>query len=61
MIVATPNLRLQSVWAKQTYLLEDLRIDLEAIKNLDKSVVERCVEAGKKKEELKCLLRLIDN
>ncbi|MDR1198255.1 MAG: hypothetical protein LBK94_04480 [Prevotellaceae bacterium] len=61
MIVATPNLRLQSVRAMQTYLLEDLRIDLDAIKNLDKSIVEQCIEAGKKKEELKCLLRLIEN
>ncbi|MDR1198961.1 MAG: hypothetical protein LBK94_08150 [Prevotellaceae bacterium] len=55
MIVTTPNMRLQSVRAMQTYLLEDLRIDLEAIKNLDKSIVERCVEAGKKKGELKWL------
>jgi hypothetical protein len=61
MIATTPNLCLQSVRAMQTYLLEDLRIDLEAVKNLDKSVVERCVEAGRKKGELKCLLRLIDN
>jgi hypothetical protein len=50
LIVATPNLRLQSVKAMQKYLTEDLRIDLEAIKNLDKSVVEQCVEAGKKKK-----------
>jgi hypothetical protein len=57
MIVTTPNLRLQSVRAMQTYLLEDLRIDLEVIKNLDKSVVERCVETRKKKMGLRLLLK----
>jgi hypothetical protein len=56
LIVATPNLRLQSVKAMQKYLTEDLRVDLEAVKNLDKSVVEQCAEAGKKKRELETLL-----
>jgi hypothetical protein len=60
MIVTTPNLRLQSMRATQTYLLEDLRIDLEAIKNLDESIVEQCVELGRKKIELGWLLRFLE-
>jgi predicted transcriptional regulator of viral defense system len=59
MIIATPNLRLQSVKAMQNYLTEDLRIDFEVLKNLDKEIVRQCVEVGKKKEELKCLLKFL--
>ncbi len=56
MIVATPNLRIQSVKAMQKYLTEDLRIDVEVLKNLDKEIVRECVEVGKKKNELGLLL-----
>ena len=56
MIVATPNLRLQSVKAMQNYLTEDLRIDVEELRKLDREVVRECVEVGRKKGELKLLL-----
>jgi len=59
MIVATPNLRLQSVRALQTYLFEDLRIELDIVRNFDKKIVEQCIEVGKKKGELELLLRLL--
>ncbi len=52
MIVATPNLRLQSVKAMQKYLTENLRIEVEVLKTLDKDIVRKCVEVGKKKGEL---------
>jgi len=61
MIVATPNLRLQSVKAMQKYLTDDLRIDLDMAKGLDKNIVSQCVEIGKKKTELNVLLKFIDN
>ena len=57
MIVATPNLRLQSVKAMQNYLTEDLRMDVDVLKTLDKDIVRRCVEVGKKK--LNQLLKLL--
>ncbi len=59
MIVATPNLRLQSVKAMQKYLTEDLRIDFEVLKTLDKDIVRECVEVGRKKGELRLLLQLL--
>ena len=58
MIVATPNLRLQSVRAMQNYLTEDLRIDIDALQTLDKEIVRQCVEVGRKKTELKLLYEL---
>ena len=59
MIVATPNLRLQSVKAMQNYLIEDLRIDFDVLKTLDKEIVGQCVDVGKKKGELIQLLKLL--
>jgi len=61
MIVATPNLRLQSVIAMQSYLTEDLRIDFDILKTLDKNIVSQCIEVGKKKRELEWLLRFLEN
>ena len=60
MIVATPNLRLQSVKAIQNYLTEDLRIDFDVLKSLDKNIIAQCVEVGKKKVELTQLLKFIE-
>jgi hypothetical protein len=51
MIVSTPNLRLQSVKALQSYLTDDLRIDFDTAKNLDKTIVNQCIKVGKKKNE----------
>ena len=61
MIVATPYLRLQSVRAMQDYLTEDLRIDFDMAKSLDKTIVNQCIEAGKKKTELKWLLKFLES
>jgi len=61
MIVSTPNLRIQSVKAMQNYLTEDLRIDFEVARNLDKNIVNQCVEAGKKKNELRQLLNFLSD
>ncbi|MCL2154502.1 MAG: hypothetical protein FWH53_02435 [Leptospirales bacterium] len=60
MIIVTPNLRLQSVWAMQNYLTENLRIDFDAAKNLDKNIVSQCIEVGKKKNELKQFLKFLE-
>jgi len=61
MIVSTPNLRLQSVKAMQSYLTEDLRIDFDTLNTLDKDIVGQCVEVGKKKGELGLLLNFLKN
>ena len=61
MIVTTPYLRLQSVRAMHDYLIEDLRIDFDMVKNLDKSVVNQCIGAGKKKTELRWLLKFLES
>ena len=60
MIVTTPNLRLQSVRAMQSYLTENLRIDFDAFKTLDKDLARQCIETGKKKTELELLLKILE-
>jgi predicted transcriptional regulator of viral defense system len=60
LIVATPNLRLQSVKAMQTYLEEDLRIDFSILQNIDTEIIRQCIETGKKKGELTILLRFFE-
>ena len=59
MIDATSNLRLQSVNATQRYLTENLRIDFEVLKNLDKDIVRQRIEVGKKKTELSWLFKIL--
>jgi len=59
LIVATPNLRLQSTKAMQIFLEEDLRIDFSDWQNIDTEIFRQCVEAGRKKEELGLLLKLL--
>ena len=61
MIVATPNLRLQSARAMQEYLTENLRLDFDTAKSLDKSIVSQCVKVVKKKTELNWLLKFLEN
>ena len=59
LILATPNLRLQSVKAMSIYLEESLRIDFSDWQNIDMEVIKQCIEMGRKKGELELLLKLL--
>jgi hypothetical protein len=58
LILATPNLRLQSVKAMQIFLEEDLRIDFSVLQSIDMETIRQCVEAGRKKGALELLLKI---
>jgi len=60
LILSTPHLRLQSVHAVQVYLEDDLRIDFSVLQNIDKDIIRQCSETGKKKGELKFLLKFFE-
>jgi predicted transcriptional regulator of viral defense system len=60
LILATPNLRLQSVKAMQAYLEDDLRIDFSAVQNFDLDIIRQCIEVGRKKGELGWLLKFLE-
>ncbi|MBP1672830.1 MAG: hypothetical protein H6Q25_645 [Bacteroidetes bacterium] len=59
LIVSTSHLRIQSLKAMQSYLLEDLRIEQEWIKDLDLDIVYQSIPFSKKKNELNFLAQVI--
>ena len=60
LILATPNLRLQSVKAMRIYLEEDLRVDFSGL-NINIEIIRQCVEKGRKKMELSLLLTFLSD
>jgi len=59
MISATPRLRIQSQNALKTYLEDDLRFEISSLKEMNQDIIKECIDAGKKKEILKLLLKLV--
>jgi len=61
LIVSTSHIRLQSLKAMQSYLMEDLRIEKECINDLDLDIVYQSIPFSKKKNELHFLAQVITN
>lgn len=59
LILATPNLRLQSLKAVQKYLEDDLRIDFSMVQDIDFDIIRQCVQLGRKKMELGLLEKFL--
>lgn len=59
LIIHTPNLNLRFQKDLLLYLEEDLRFDMEAFYQMDKSIFEHCIKVGRKKSTLTNLLKLI--
>jgi hypothetical protein len=59
LIVTTPRLNFQSVKAVETYLADDLRLDMSAFAAMNKTTIEQCVATGKKRKALELLLKLL--
>ena len=49
----------QSVSALERFFEEDMRIDIDDIRQMDSRIIHRCMELGNKKQTLKNLLKLI--
>lgn len=60
LILSKNNFRIQSLKAMKTYLEEDLRMELSAIKTYDTNIIQKCIELGRKKNELKLLLKILE-
>jgi hypothetical protein len=61
MIICPQNIRIQLVKTMKTFLEDDLRIDFSAVEHWDTEIVRQCVEAGKKKGELRLLDKIFKN
>lgn len=60
LILTTSGLRLQSVKSAGEYIIQDLRIDEEAIINFNVDIIRECANAGYKRAGLQYLLRFIN-
>lgn len=60
LIAYTSGLTLRSVKAMEEYLMDDLRFDMDRLSKLDASIIRACAEVGKKKTELRTLIKLIE-
>lgn len=59
LILNTSGLRLQSVKSCKEYLINDLRIDEDAIARLDATIINDCAHEGYKKADMQYLLSFI--
>jgi predicted transcriptional regulator of viral defense system len=60
LIVYTPTLRLRFKKSLKTYLEEDIRLDMEAFYKMNSEIIRMCSIMGKKKNDLKNLLKLLE-
>ena len=60
MIMIEPHIQSQSLSALATFLGEDMRIDIDDLKDLNRDIIRKCIETGNKKQILTNLLKLID-
>lgn len=58
-IVLTPNIHLRSIKQTRAFLLEDLRIDSEALTTLDTDVMQLWIKKAPKKNSLKMLIKTL--
>ena len=59
-VLLTRNLNAFNVTAMRAYLLEDLRMEPEALGALDTSIIKQCLEAGHKPRQLAALLKAVE-
>ena len=59
-IILTPGILLRSVSQTQDFLLEDLRIDDDALKTLNCEIIETWIDDAPKKSSLKMLLKTLE-
>lgn len=59
-IVYTPKLQLRSVKALETYLEDDIRLDMNEFYKMDASIFKQCVEVSKKKKTVSLIIKLLN-
>ncbi len=59
LILATSGLRLQSVKAVREYLYKNMRIEEESVLQMDNTIIEECIQYGRKRNDLTNLAKFI--
>ena len=60
LICMTSHLNLRYMRETTAYLEEDLRLDMDAFFNMDKSVFEQCAQVGAKRTMIETLIKIIE-
>lgn len=60
-IVFTHGLNIRYQIEMERYLEEDLRIDIDSLKNFNLGILKECADTGKKQESIKQLIKLIEH
>ena len=58
-IVFTKNVNLKTEKSMYSFLVDDLRIELQHIKQLNAAIIQNCINGGYKKKELELLVKII--
>ena len=59
-IAYTPGINLRFISSAKQYLVDDMRMDLKCLKNMDNSLLEQCLQSCKKKESIKNVIKFIE-
>lgn len=59
LIANSPKVTLRYIKEAQQYLEEDIRMDMDAFKNMDCSIFEEYIKVGKKSSSIRTLLKLL--
>lgn len=60
MIMMEPHIQSQSLSALVTFLEEDMRIDTDELKDMNRDIIRKCMETGNKKQILANLIKLME-
>ena len=60
MLMVEHHIASQSLSALEVFFEEDMRIELDDLKTMDRSIIRQCMEKGKKKQILANLLKLLE-
>ncbi len=61
LMVYTPNLNLRFQTAMSQFLEEDLRFDIDELRNFNVEIIEHCAKASRKKNMLRQLIKYIEH
>jgi len=59
LIIFTPKLRLRSIKSLQTYMEEDIRLDMDEFYKMNPGIFEQCANISKKKTAINNIIKLL--
>lgn len=60
LIAFTPGITLRYIKEARALLEEDFRLDMDAFRNFDKSILRDCARTGKKSQSIQTLIKLLE-